>query len=278
VTKPSFAPDISYPEGTQQHPRCLEIFRQSADRARAWQDQNTNPDGFGASRPDANSGHQIVEIRRTVKQRHGQIKLLNNTMSGVIPSNKATAGYIVMTDPKRAIMDKSQCARNAANVRHAKTKRLREEGMGSNSAENDGVKSRFGDKKEKFREKNRLAAARCCSKKKRNTEDVVMKHRELHIINSMLKKQVQDLRSELTDVRTRALNHRDCNCLITQYHINQARTFALVEAPTLSVGFYGSGEGFPYIDCLRLHQIRTLAVKLIVIARIKSLEANSRRT
>jgi hypothetical protein len=247
VTNPSFDSDFSYPESIQQYPRNLEILGWSADRARVWQDQNTKPDGLRASSPDANSRQQTVEIWRTVKQRHSQVNLLNNTMSGNTDSNKMTAGCIVTTDAERATMDISKCARYAANVRHGNAKRSREEGMGSNSAESDGVESRFGDEKKRYREKNRLAAARCREKKKGNTEDIVMKHHKLSIMNSMLKEQVQNLRSELTDLRTHALNHQDCNCPITQYNINQARTFAQVEAPTLSMGVYGSGEEFPYI-------------------------------
>jgi hypothetical protein len=247
VTNPSFDSDFSYPESTQQYPRSLEILGWSVDRASVWQDQNTKPDGVGSSSPDANSRQRTVEICRTVRQRHGQVDLLNNTMSGTTGSKKTTAGCIVTTDAERAIKDKSKCARYAANVRHANAKRLREEGMGSNSAESGGVESRFGDEKKRYRKKNRLAAARCREKKKGNTEDIVMKHHKLSIMNSMLKEQVQSLRSELTNLRTHALNHQDCNCLITQYNINQARTFAQVEAPTLSMGANGSGEGFPYI-------------------------------
>jgi hypothetical protein len=247
VSNPSLDSDFPYPEGIQQHPRSFEIFGQSADYARVWQDQNTTPDGFGASSPDANSRQRTVEICRTVGQRHGQIKSLNNAMSAIISSNEVAAGYIATTDAKSATIDKSQRARNAANMRHAKTKRLHEEGVGSNSAESDGVESKFGDKKKKYREKNRLAAARCRSKKKGNTEDIIIEHRKLSNLNSLLKKQVQDLRSELTDLRTHALNHQDCNCPIARYNINQAKTFARVEAPTLSVRFYGSGEVFPHV-------------------------------
>jgi hypothetical protein len=176
VTNPSFDSDFSYPESIQQYPRSLEILGWSVDRARIWQDQSTKPDGFGSSSPDANSRQRTVEICRTVRRRHGQVNLLNNTMSGTTGSNKTTAGCIVTTDAERAIKDKSKCARYAANVRHANAKRLREEGMGSNSAESGGVESRFGDEKKRYREKNRLAAARCREKKKGNTEDIVMKH------------------------------------------------------------------------------------------------------
>jgi hypothetical protein len=247
VTNPSFDSDFSYPESIQQYPRSSEILGWPADRARVWQDQTTKPDGFDASFPNTNSRQRTAETCRTVKQRHSQVNLFNNIMRGTIGSNKMTAGCIVTTDAERAIMDKSKCVRYAANVRPANTKRLREEGMGNNSAESDGVESRFGDEKKKYREKNRLTAARCRLKKKGNNEDIVMKHHKLSIMNSILKKQVQDLHSELTDLRTHALNHQDCKCPVTQYNINHARTFAQVEAPTLSMGFYGSGEGFPYI-------------------------------
>ena len=194
---------------------------------------------------------QIIQQRRTVKQQFGQITPPDDTM-GEGPPGKvakiATAESTATRASERAKTDKSERARNAANQRHAKTKAMRKDSQASNPADSDDVEGEGGgDKKERYREKNRLAAAKCRAKKKENIEDIEVKHRNLSAMNSALKKQVQDLRGELTGLRTHALNHQDCNCQIARYNINQAKRVALgAEAPSPTMGFNGDGRSFSY--------------------------------
>lgn len=150
---------------------------------------------------------------------------------------------------ERARTDKSERARNAANQRHAKTKKMRKDSQESNPVDSDDEEGEGGDKKEKYREKNKLAAAKCRAKKKEYIGDIEVKHRKLGAMNSTLKKQVQDLRGELTGLRTHALNHQDCNCQISRYNINQAKRVTLgAEVPSPSMGFHGGGGSMQYLQ------------------------------
>ena len=191
---------------------------------------------------------QIVQSRRTTHQQFGQITPPDDSMNEFGDSKKATAEAVVMEAAERAKSDKSERARNAANQRHAKAKKMRKDSEGSVPIESSDAEGEVGDKKEKYREKNRLAAAKCRAKKKENIEDIEVKHRKLSAMNSSLKKQVQDLRGELTGLRTHALNHQDCNCQISRYNINQAKRVALgAEAPSPSMGFNGVGGSLSYM-------------------------------
>ncbi|KAK3616323.1 hypothetical protein LTR56_026032 [Elasticomyces elasticus] len=71
-------------------------------------------------------------------------------------------------------LDRSERARHATNQRHTRSKQRRhhtqEERSGSNSSESVEEDEGVDNKKEKYREKNRMAAARCRAKKKDNTD------------------------------------------------------------------------------------------------------------
>jgi hypothetical protein len=181
-----------------------------------WQDQATRGGGFGSAFQETNSMQQIVQNRRTTHQQFGQITPPEDSMNEFGDSKKLSAEAVVLEAAERAKSDKSERARNAANQRHAKAKKMRKNSEGSSPMDSDDGEGEVGDKKEKYREKNRLAAAKCRAKKKENIEDIEVKHRKLSAMNASLKKQVQDLRGELTGLRTHALNHQDCNCQISR--------------------------------------------------------------
>lgn len=248
----SFDPDFSFPESSNQFPQA-DPFGQSLDAGHLWQGQSTDAGGFGATFPDANPLQQIMQQRTTAKQVFGQITPPDEAI-GESSSRKGSAGATADSAESQASdkakTDKSERARNAANQRHAKTKKMRKDSQASNPADSDDAEGDGGgDKKERYREKNRLAAAKCRAKKKENIEDIEVKHRNLSAMNSALKKQVQDLRGELTGLRTQALNHQDCNCQIARYNINQAKRVALgAEAPSPTMGFNGDGRSFSYLQ------------------------------
>jgi hypothetical protein len=190
---------------------------------------------------------QIVQSRRTTNQQFGQITPPDDSNNEFGESKNAIAEAVVMDAAERAKADKSERARNAANQRHAKAKKMRKDSEGSIPVDIHDAEGNVDHKKEKYREKNKLAAARCRAKKKENIGDIEAKHRKLSAMNLSLKKQVQDLRGELTGLRTHALNHQDCNCQISRYNINQAKRVALeAEAPSPSMGFNGIG-GLSYM-------------------------------
>jgi hypothetical protein len=213
-----------------------------------WQDQATRGGGFGSAFQEGNSMQQIVQNRRTTHQQFGQITPPEDSMNEFGDSKKSSAEAVVLEAAERAKSDKSERARNAANQRHAKAKKMRKDSEGSIPIDSDDGEGEVGDKKEKYREKNRLAAAKCRAKKKENIEDIEVKHRKLSAMNASLKKQVQDLRGELTGLRTHALNHQDCNCQISRYNINQAKRVALgAEAPSPNMGYNGAGGSLSYM-------------------------------
>ncbi|KAK4546382.1 hypothetical protein LTR36_002059 [Oleoguttula mirabilis] len=151
----------------------------------------------------------IVQTRRSsVAQHFGQI---------TPPDNSPGVKTNTPSDNGRAIapvkMDKSQRARNAAIQRHAKAKPRKD------SKQDEGLEGSGDDvdnKREKYREKNRLAAAKCRMKKKENVETLEEKHRRLQAENNFVKRQVRILRDELSNLRTMVLQHspqsQGCHC------------------------------------------------------------------
>lgn len=83
------------------------------------------------------------------------------------------------------------------------------------------------DKKDKYREKNRVAAAKCRAKKKSHVDVLEENHRTQSMLNSLLKQTEQSLRDELSFWRTQALQHAYCDCQAVQdYNLNKARALA----------------------------------------------------
>ncbi|KAM0722581.1 hypothetical protein Q7P37_002022 [Cladosporium fusiforme] len=245
VNGTSFDPEFSFPESDNQFTQNSGPFGQSFNAGNLWQDHSTPSDSMGSAFPDANAMQQIVQNRRSVKQQFGQITPPDDTISEFTAPKQTSAEAAVAQAAERARHDKSERARNAANQRHAKTKKMRKDSQGSNPVDSEDEEGGTGDKKEKYREKNRLAAAKCRAKKKENIEDIEVKHRKLSAMNSSLKKQVQDLRGELTGLRTHALNHQDCNCQIARYNINRAKRVAMgADAPSPTMGFGGGSLSY----------------------------------
>lgn len=83
------------------------------------------------------------------------------------------------------------------------------------------------DKKDKYREKNRVAAAKCRAKKKEHVDGLEENHRAQSMLNSLLKQTEQNLRDELSYWRTQALQHAFCDCHAVQdYNLKKARALA----------------------------------------------------
>lgn len=88
----------------------------------------------------------------------------------------------------------------------------------------DGV---AGDKKDKYREKNRVAAAKCRAKKKEHTDSLEDTYRTQSAMNSALKQTEKSLRDELSYWRTQALQHTFCSCHpIQEYNMRKAQSMA----------------------------------------------------
>jgi hypothetical protein len=91
-------------------------------------------------------------------------------------------------------------------------------------ASEDGV---AGDKKDKYREKNRVAAAKCRAKKKEHTDSLEDVYRTQSALNTALKQTEKSLRDELSFWRTQALQHTFCSCHpIQEYNLRKAQSMA----------------------------------------------------
>ncbi|THX88822.1 hypothetical protein D6D08_03933 [Aureobasidium pullulans] len=88
----------------------------------------------------------------------------------------------------------------------------------------DGV---TGDKKDKYREKNRVAAAKCRAKKNEHTNHLEDTCRTQSVMNIALKQTEKSLRDELSFWRTQALQHTFCGCHSVQdYNLKKAQSIA----------------------------------------------------
>ena len=99
-------------------------------------------------------------------------------------------------------------------------------GVGSLDADRCVVDGRV-DKRDKYREKNRVAAAKCRAKKKEHIDGLEESHRTQSMLNALLKQTAQTLRDELSFWRTQALQHGYCDCkAIQEYNMRKARALA----------------------------------------------------
>jgi len=121
---------------------------------------------------------------------------------------------------KNEKLSKSERARNAANQRHAKSKQARQaretrDISGSSNGAEDGEED-VEVKKEKYREKNRVAAAKCRAKKKGSVDGLEENYRRLNAIHNFLTRELRELRDEFSALRTIALQHTSathgCGC------------------------------------------------------------------
>jgi len=93
--------------------------------------------------------------------------------------------------------------------------------------EGGSVAGGSGHKRDKYREKNRVAAAKCRAKKKDHVDTLEDSHRTQSVLNAALKQTEQSLRDELSYWRTQALQHSFCSCqAIQDYNMRKARNLA----------------------------------------------------
>jgi hypothetical protein len=117
--------------------------------------------------------------------------------------------------------EKTRRARYAANQRHSKARQAREDSQQSESAgvPNTGA----AERKQRHREKNKVAAAKCRSRQRKQVRTIQGKEARLGEKNEQLKTMIQGLRGELYRLRSMALDHQQCNCSVAQYNHSQAK-------------------------------------------------------
>ena len=128
-------------------------------------------------------------------------------------------------------------ARYAANQRHQKARKLRQEAReassssssdantsGTNSDTNNNAQTRTKaeEKKRNLREKNKVAAAKCRQRQRKQAETIRSKGSRLSETNAQLESYVQELRGELNALRSLALGHGECDERLARYNQVQA--------------------------------------------------------
>lgn len=124
---------------------------------------------------------------------------------------------------------KTARARNAANRRHSKAKAARKDSHhdDEDSAKAGSVSPAATDSKtQRLREKNKLAAAKCRSRQRKQVQAIESKCNHLSAANGELKRQFRDLGGELNGLRAFALQHQGCGCPVAGYNLNQAKRVA----------------------------------------------------
>jgi len=173
--------------------------------------------------------HQIAEGHGGAHQQIDIVPSPDGFDVEFIFPNSTSIDIAATQDDERARTQKLERARSNASRQHAKTTGMLEGNHGKHAAKTRNDDDEVSDKKGSYRERNRLAAARCREKKRGYVEETEVEHLELSVMNTSLKEQIQDLRDELTDLRTRALTHQDCNCHVVRYNMSRAKQIASSE-------------------------------------------------
>jgi hypothetical protein len=116
-------------------------------------------------------------------------------------------------------------ARYAANQRHAKTRNAQQQASNntaSSSSHTSIATTQATAKKAALREKNKVAAAKCRQRQRKQAETIRAKGSRLSETNAQLKSYVQELRGELNGLRALALGHGDCDDQLARYNQVQA--------------------------------------------------------
>jgi len=121
--------------------------------------------------------------------------------------------------------DKSENARKAANKRHAKEKSRKLSLAAEQGAESIAEELESEGRKEQYREKNKIAAAKCRNKKRKYNDKIDLQAADLESRNKALKTELMDLRNVVLILKDQILKHspQDCSCTrLHEYSMAQA--------------------------------------------------------
>jgi hypothetical protein len=115
-------------------------------------------------------------------------------------------------------------ARHAAKQQRGKAREPSRRSYRNSSA--NEADTQATEKKQRLRQNNKVAAAKCRVRQKKQTQTIQAKHGLLSEANAQLKFCVQELRRELNGLRGFALGHADCDCPIARYNQDRAKRVA----------------------------------------------------
>lgn len=148
------------------------------------------------------------------------------------PDSSPNAFVAVAPRHKCDAAKRKERARNAANKRHAKSEKMRTES--ENSGVDEHGTGECAKRQAYYREKNRVAAAKCRAKKKNLKDNLEEVHRGEASKNKMLKAELMGLRNELAQLKGLMLEHspENCHCRgIHEYSMRQASLIARGAGP-----------------------------------------------
>jgi hypothetical protein len=116
-------------------------------------------------------------------------------------------------------------ARYAANQRHAKARNFQKANINTinnNSHTTLAITQAAEKKKQVLREKNKVAAAKCRQRQRKQYGNIRAKGGRLSERNAQLKSYVQELQGELNGLRAVSLGHSECDDRLARYNQVQA--------------------------------------------------------
>jgi predicted RNase H-like nuclease (RuvC/YqgF family) len=115
-------------------------------------------------------------------------------------------------------------ARHAVTQQHGQARDLDRISYRNSSA--NEADTQATEKKQRLRQANKVAAAKCRVRQKKQTQTIQAKYERLSETNAQLKTCVQGLRRELNSLRACALGHAGCDCPIARYNQDRAKRVA----------------------------------------------------
>ncbi|GAB7347196.1 hypothetical protein MBLNU459_g3305t1 [Dothideomycetes sp. NU459] len=170
----------------------------------------------------------LTEYNGPVSQLFGQITPPDDKRAGELGTAAdrcADSVTSIVTGSKRNSLKSN---RPAPSKRASTTSRSSKRSTKLSHDSLEGSDLEEGDNKRgRYREKNRVAAAKCRAKKKEHVDHLEEDHRTGSVLNSALKQTEKSLRDELSFWRTQALQHSFCNChSIQEYNMRKAQNLA----------------------------------------------------
>lgn len=176
------------------------------------------------------------------RQKHGQITPPDDlSPQSVGPSRLFLEDDSVMEQTQAGQHDHSDAAKVGGTKRRAKVgargddghipKRLKKGSRASKQAQN--CDSEEDVKREKFLERNRVAASKCRQKKKEWTTNLESRARELTTERAHLTAYVASLKDELLFLKGECLKHTNCGCARIREYLSHTVAVMAPTSPTL---------------------------------------------
>ena len=181
----------------------------------------------------------LTEKATQYRQKHGQI----TPPDDLSPKSVGPSGSFPDNDSmENERHDRAHSAKRGGTKRRAKTaargdggqspsKRSRKGGKSSKQEESNDSEGEV--KREKFLERNRIAASKCRQKKKEWTSNLETRARELTAERAHLTAYVASLKEELLYLKGECLKHTDCNCTRIREYLAHTVAMMSPSSPTL---------------------------------------------